>query len=286
MLQGALAGLGSGGLYAVLAVCLTLMSRLVRVVNFAQSATAMMGAYVAVWLISEHGWSIWSATVIGIVIGGALSALLGLIIATWLSEAETSSRSAVTVAALLLLISLSFILFGNEPQPFRPLIAGPAFTVGDVVVTRLTVVIVALSVAIAVGCKLVLSRSAIGVKLRALSERPTTAELSGIPTRPLSVAVWAFTGVLATLVIALIAPTQSSDAISLSMLVVPSAAAALLGGFQRLDLAVVGGLVLGVLEGAAAQLEQLSIIRYFIPFLVIVGLLLWNQRKEVWDAQR
>ena len=38
--------------------------------------------------------------------------------------------------------------------------------------------------------------------------------------------------------------------------------------------------------GAVAQSDRLSVLRYFLPFLVIVALLLWTQRKEVWDAAR
>ena len=49
MIQGALGGLAAGGVYAVLGVCLTLMARLVRVVNFAQAATGMFGAVSAIW---------------------------------------------------------------------------------------------------------------------------------------------------------------------------------------------------------------------------------------------
>ncbi|GAA2966456.1 branched-chain amino acid ABC transporter permease [Actinokineospora diospyrosa] len=286
MLQGALAGLAAGGLYAVLAVCLTLMSRLVRVVNFAQSATGMFGCYVAVWLSVHVGLPTWAATVVGIVLGGGLSALLGWIISTWLAEADIGTRSAVTVAVLLLLISLSFILFGNKPQPFHPILDGPAFSVNGVVVSQVTVVTVVLSVVIALGCRALLTKTSFGLELRALSERPTTAELMGIPAKPLAVAVWAATGLLSTLVISIVAPSQSNDATSLSMLVVPASAAALLGGFRRLDLAVVGGLVLGMAQGAVAQVDSLSVVRYFLPFLVIVGLLLWSQRKEVWDVAR
>ena len=286
MLQGALAGLAAGGLYAVLAVCLTLMSRLVRVVNFAQSATGMFGCYVAVYLSVDFGLPGWLATVVGIVLGGALSALIGWIVSTWLAEADTGTRSAVTVAVLLLLISLAFILFGNKPQPFRPVLAGPAFTVGGVVISEVTVVTVVLAAVVALGCHLVLGRTSLGVRLRALSERPTTAELLGIPAVPLSVAVWAATGVIATLVVSIVAPSQSNDPTSLAMLVVPAAAAALLGGFRRLGLAVVGGLALGMAQGAVAQSDHLSVFRYFLPFLVIVALLLWTQRKEVWDAAR
>jgi branched-chain amino acid transport system permease protein len=286
MIQGALAGLAAGGVYAVLGVCLTLMARLVRVVNFAQAATGMFGAFCAIWLVTIADVPIWLASLIGIVIGGILSALIGLIAATWLSESDTTTRSAMTVGPLLILISLSFVLFGNKPQPFAPIIAGAAFETAGVVISRLTIATVSLAIVVAVAVRLLLARTSIGTQLRALSERPTTAELIGIPSKILSVSVWFATGIISATVIIIVAPSQSNDAISLSMLIVPAAAAALLGGFRRLDLAVVGGLLLGTLSGLVAQIDQVSLIRNFLPFLFIVVLLLWTQRKEVWDAAR
>ncbi|GAA2463718.1 hypothetical protein GCM10009857_31940 [Agromyces soli] len=223
---------------------------------------------------------------LGVLLAGVLSGVIGWIAATWLSEADTTTRSAMTVGPLLLLISLSFILFGNKPQPFASIISGPAFTVGGVVISQVTLVTVSLAIVVAVAVRILLTRTAIGTRLRALSERPTTAELLGIPSKPLSIAVWVVTGVISAIAIVVVAPTQSNDAISLAMLIVPAAAAALLGGFKRLDLAVVGGLVLGVLSGLVAQIDEVSLIRNFLPFLFIVVLLLWTQRKEVWDAAR
>lgn len=286
MIQGALAGLAAGGLYAVLGVCLTLMARLVRVVNFAQAATGMFGAFCAIWLVTAAGLPIWLGSLIGVIVGGALSAIIGLIAATWLSESDTTTRSAMTVGPLLILISLSFILFGNKPQPFAPIIAGAAFEVAGVVISWLTIATVSLAILVAVVVRLILVRTSIGTQLRALSERPTTAELIGIPSTVLSISVWFATGVISAVVIIMVAPSQSNDAISLSMLIVPAAAAALLGGFRRLDLAVVGGLLLGTLSGLVAQIDQVALIRNFLPFLFIVVLLLWTQRKEVWDAAR
>lgn len=286
MIQGAIAGLAAGGLYAVLAVCLTLMARLVRVVNFSQAATGMFGGFCAVWLVTQAGLPIWLGSVIGILIGGLLSAAIGFIAATWLSEADTTTRSAMTVGPLLLLISLSFILFGNKPQPFTPIIAGPAFSTGGVVISQVTVATVGMAVVVAVGVHLLLTRTKVGTRLRALSERPTTAELLAIPSRPLSIAVWFVTGIISAIVIVIVAPSQSNDAISLSLLIVPAAAAALLGGFRRLDLAVVGGIALGMLGGLVAQIDQVALVRNFLPFVFIVILLLWRQRKEVWDAAR
>ncbi|GAB3119781.1 branched-chain amino acid ABC transporter permease [Glaciibacter psychrotolerans] len=285
MLQGALAGLAAGGLYAIIAVCLTLMARLVRVVNFSQVAIGMFGAFSAV-AFAGLGVPIWLATLGGVLVGAALSAALGWIIATWLSESSINNRSAVTVGSLLMLIALSFLLFGTKPQSFKPLLAGPAFTLGNVVISQVTVTLVVLSIVVAIAAKLMLTKTTIGIRLRALSERPTTAELIGIPSKPLSIAVWVTTGVICTIVVSIVAPTQSNDAMSLSMIIVPAAAAALVGGFRRLDLAVIGGLTLGMLDGALAQFDQLTVLRYFLPFLIIVGLLLWTQRKEVWDAAR
>ena len=286
LLQGALAGLASGGLYAVLAVTLTLMSRLVRVVNFAQAATGMFAAFSAVWLASSLGLPVWLATIAGVVIGALLSGIIGWIAATWLSEASVTLRSAMTVAPLLMLISLSFILFGNKPQPFSPILSGAAFTASGVVVSWVTVTMVLLAVVVAVACSLLLRKTTIGTKLRALSERPTTAELIGIAAKPLSIGVWAVTGAISAITIMVIAPSQSNDAISLSMLIIPASAAALLGGFRRLDLAVVGGLALGMITGIVAQIPSVQFVRNFIPFLFIVILLLWSQRKEVWGEAR
>lgn len=286
MIEGALAGLAAGGVYAVLGVCLTLMSRLVRVVNFAQAATGMFGAFCAVWLVTRVGMPAWAANILGVLVGGLLSAAIGWIAAIWLSEASITNRSAMTVGPLLLLISLSFILFGNKPQAFAQIISGPAFRIGGVVINYVTIATVSLAVVVALAAGLILTRTRVGTLLRALSERPTTAELLGIRSSLLSVAVWAVTGMISAIVVIVVAPTQSNDATSLSMLIVPAAASALLGGFRRLSLAVIGGLLLGMLGGLVAQVEQLAMVRSFLPFLFIVMLLLWGQRKEVWDAAR
>lgn len=285
MLQGALAGLALGGVYAIIAVCMTLMAQLVRVINFAQAAIGMFAAYLAVWLTSQR-MPVPLAIVIGLAAGVAISLVIGLVISRWLAEAPLSSRSAVTIAALLLLIALSYIVFGTKPQPFRALVSGTALTIGDVTISMVTVVMLALALVLALAAFLVLRFTMIGTKLRAISDRPTAAELLGIPVRGYSLALWAVTGLVVSFVVLLIAPTQTSDALTLSMLVVPSAAAALLGAFRRLDLALAGGLLLGMIQGATAQFPSLVLIRDWIPLILIVIFLLWNQRKEVWDAAR
>lgn len=285
MLQGAIAGLAIGSVYAIIAVCMTLMAQLVRVINFAQAAIGMFSAFLAASLTTERV-PMPIALIIGLVVGVVLSLVLGLVEARWLSESSISSRSAVTVAALLLLISMSFILFGTRPMNFRPIISGTAFELGGVVVSQVTVLLVALAIVVAVGSILLLRKTSVGTRLRAISDRPVAAELLGIRVNTLTLGVWAFTGFIVTAVILVVAPTLTADAMTLSMLVIPASAAALVGAFRRLDLALIGGALLGVLQGATAQVPELVIARDWIPLVIIVVLLLWNQRKEVWDAAR
>jgi branched-chain amino acid transport system permease protein len=285
MVQGALAGLAIGGVYAIVAVCLALMFTLGRVINFAQSAVGMFGAFLAAAL-TQQGLPVAVSAVLGILSGALVSAAIGATIAIWMPEAGTGQRSAVTVGALLLLLSLSYILFGTEPMSFVPLVSGRAFEVDGVVIGQTTVVVVALAVLLVVVSKVVLGRTSLGTRLRAVADRPVAAELVGIRVTALALAVWLGSGLAVTLAVLVVAPTQTSDAPSLALLVVPAAAAALLGGFTSLYVALAGGLVLGMVQGVIAEAGGWSPLREWIPLTVIVALLLWNQRQEVWDAAR
>jgi len=283
MVQGALAGLAIGGVYAVIAVYMTLMARLVRVINFSQAVVGMFGAFLAA-SIARAWFPVPVAVIIGILVGSVLSGLIGLIIGTWLPEASTSARSAVTVSSLLALLTLSYVIFGTDPIRFTVLISGRAFEIGDVIFGNITVVMIAMAVLVAVIAKLVLDRTRVGVQLRAIADRPIAAELIGIRVGLLTQSVWLLSGLVVT--IAIVAPAQTSDAFSLSMLVINAAAAALLGGYRRLDVALVGGLVLGMMQGAIAQFGEWILLQQWLPLVVIVLLLLWNQRKVVWDVAR
>lgn len=285
MLQGAVAGLALGGVYAVIAVTMTLMAQLVRVINFAQAAVGMFAAFLAAWLAAD-GMPVLLALLLGLAVGALISLLIGWILGRWLAEANVSERSAVTVAALLLLISLSFIVFGTKPMTFPPLVSGTAFEVAGVVVSQVTVLVLVLALLVALGAWLMLAKTSVGVKLRAIADRPIAAELAGIPVRGLTFGVWVFSGLIVTVLVMVIAPTQTADAVSLSMLVIQASAAALLGAFRRLDLALIGGLLLGMLQGALAQFESMTVLRDWVPLVFIVLFLLWNQRKEVWDEAR
>lgn len=296
MLSSAISGIGPGGYYAAVAVLLILMAQLTRTVNFSQVAVGMIGAYFSVGLAAGQfqtsiklGFKVPMivAVILGILIAGLVSALIGWIIAQWLPEASSTARSAVTVAGLLLLIGLAYIIFGSRPQPFKPIIFGPLVELpGNIIITKIAIFSIGLALVVAILAKVLLSRTMLGVRLRAIADRQTAAELLGVNVKLMNVSVWFFTGIISGILVVFIAPTQSSDIFTLSMIVVPGAAAALIGAFKNIWAGLIGGILLGVVQGFFAGLPELTYLRDWVPIVVIVVFLLWNQRKEVWDVAR
>jgi branched-chain amino acid transport system permease protein len=296
VLSSAISGIGPGGYYAAVAVLLILMAQLTRTVNFSQVAVGMIGAYFSVGLAAGQfqtsiklGFKVPMivAVILGILIAGLVSALIGWIIAQWLPEASSTARSAVTVAGLLLLIGLAYIIFGSRPQPFKPIIFGPLVELpGNIIITKIAIFSIGLALVVAILAKVLLSRTMLGVRLRAIADRQTAAELLGVNVKLMNVSVWFFTGIISGILVVFIAPTQSSDIFTLSMIVVPGAAAALIGAFKNIWAGLIGGILLGVVQGFFAGLPELTYLRDWVPIVVIVVFLLWNQRKEVWDVAR
>ncbi|NUP74385.1 MAG: branched-chain amino acid ABC transporter permease [Sinomonas sp.] len=285
MFEGIVSGLVSGAAYAILGVCAVVLFRLVGVLDFSQAAVGSVGAYLA-YSLAGAGLPIGLAAPIGILGSGALACLLGTGMAVWFSEAGIMSRSAVTIASLILLLAAGHRAFGNQARDIPQIVPAASFQVAGVDVSLSTVVSLAVALGVALVVSLVLQRTKTGLRLRAVAERPTTAELLGINARSMSVLVWLVIGCLSCLAILLVAPTQSPTFTTLSFLIVPALAAGVLGGFQRIWLAIAGGLGIGALQGLGSRLPGIAGYQGIIPFLAIVVLLMWARRKEIWDASR
>ena len=286
MFTSIVAGLAAGGAYARLGVCLVFTYRLVSVVNFTGAAIGATGTFAMV-MTHEWGLDLPLAILAGLTVGTITAALLGAVMMKWFSGAPPQTKAAVTVALLVGMVALGLrITGGQHPRPFPDLVPGAAFSLAGVVVTRAALVTITLALLFTVVATAFLNKTRTGLKLRALAERPMTAELMGIPTRRLSIGVWAVMGLTTTLALMIIAPQRAPNFMTFSMLVVPAFAAALIGSFRSFWLTLIGGICLGLLEGMAAGLSALAQFRSAVPFLIILAVLLWSQRKARWDEAR
>ena len=173
----------------------------------------------------------------------------GWIIATWLPEATSTTRSAVTVAGLLFFLSVSYLQFGTRPAGARPARIRASRSFGVVTITQLSLAPDPAGDRARRVSKLVLTKTPLGVQLRAISDRQTAAELLGINVKVLQIGVWAFTGAVMALAISFAGNSQAANAGVMVNLIIPGAAAALIGAFKRMDLAIIGGILLGGIQG-------------------------------------
>lgn len=282
----AVAGLSAGGAYAILGVCAIFTYRLVAVVNFTGAAIGASGTFAMVALY-ELGMPLLPAALLGIVAGALAAVLVGLVMTTWFANANASTKAAVTAALLVGIIAIGLRLTGGQhPHFFPELIPGSAFRLAGIEVTWAAVVTLLISVVFTVATEQFLARTRTGLELRALSQRPMAAELIGVRVRLLALGVWALMGAVTSFALMIIAPLRSPDFMSLSLLVVPALAAALIGAFVSFRAALLGGVMIGVIEGLASGLDAFSQYRSTVPFLVILAVLLWSQRGARWDEAR
>ena len=282
----AVAGLSAGGAYAILGVCAIFTYRLVAVVNFTGAAIGAAGTFAMVGLY-ELGVPLPAAAILGVTAGALAGMAIGLVMTTWFANSNASTKAAVTAALLVGIIAVGLRLTGGQhPHYFPELIPGSAFRLASVEVTWASVTTLVLAVVFTILTEQFLARTRTGLQLRALSQRPMAAELIGIRVRLLALGVWAVTGSVTTLALMIIAPLRSPDFASLSLLVVPALAAALIGAFTSFRAALIGGVMIGVLEGAVSAINFVSQYRSTVPFIVILAVLLWSQRGARWDEAR
>ena len=112
------------------------------------------------------------------------------------------------------------------------LFPGSAFRLAGVEVTIASALTIGLAVLFTVAADRFLNATRTGLHLRALSERPMAAELLGVRVQLLSVLVWAVTGTFTTFALMIIAPHRSPNFMTLSLLVVPALAAALVAALS------------------------------------------------------
>jgi branched-chain amino acid transport system permease protein len=281
----AVTGIASGVAYAAIGLCLVLTYQISGLINVSQGIVAGVGAFTTA-SVYDHDVSLALAVVVGVLAGALLAAGQGVILAVWFFDASSTIRTSVTIAMTVTLLAGAERVFGHEPRLFPLLLGGHAVTVGTVRVQWVNVVALCVLLIVAGGLRAAERHTRMGAKMRAVSLRPHTAELLGVRSRRIVIGVWAFAGAAATAGLLVVTPTRQSDLTSMTLLVVPALAAALLGGLKDYRLVIVAGLAIGMLEAMALSWGVVAQYRQALSFLVIVVGLLFTQRAVVWDERR
>ena len=188
-------------------------------------------------------------------------------------------------ASIVTAMAIGNRVLDGKAYRFPDLFEGATVRLGGIGLPVASVVETLLAVGLAVGVGLFLTRTRAGAQMRAISQRPTTAQLLSIPVTRLTVAVWAFASGVSTLAIVFVLPTSTTSFPTLAYTILGALAAALFGLLKHLLVVAAGGLLIGVLQSMIIP-TPLGNYTAAIPFVVIVAVMLYWRRNDVWAEAR
>jgi branched-chain amino acid transport system permease protein len=242
-----LSGLTSGFVFAAFALCLVLIFRATRIVNFGQGAQAMFSTYLALEVI-QRGGSYWLALVVALVTGFLIGAVIERVIVRPVETGPEINAVIVTLGVFVSLVALASLLFGNTFEPFPAAFGVGGISIGDTAInlTPQNLFVIA-AVLVAMGALLVLFQfTSLGLQMRASAFGQEVARLLGVRVGRMLTLGWALAGMVGALAGMLIASGSFIFPAYMDGLVVFGFVAAVLGGLDSFLGAVVGGLVLGL----------------------------------------
>lgn len=243
-------GLVLGAIYALGAIGVTLVFGVMRFAHLAHGDLATLGAFLALAVVWGTGLSPWAALPVAMI--GAAAVAIG---ADRLFYAHLRRRPLIltVIASLgvaLMLRSLVQIFFGVDPIVYVRGLVRPDDYWGVRLRDR-EILTMAVALGLVAALMLFLTFTRWGKAMRAMSDNPDLARLSGVDTRVVTALTWGIVGALAAAAgFFLGINTELRSMMGWSVLL-PVFAAAILGGVGRVEGALVGGLVVGVLEECA-----------------------------------
>lgn len=253
-------GLGQGGVYALIAVSFVIIYRATGVLNFAQPALMILGAFATSVFATQLGLPFWAAVLLAMLVLAAASVGIERVAIRPMVGRPAFSAAIVTVGLFIVLLVLAFRLFDSNPRtvgdPWQLNTlclggeVGESFGVvsctGGVQIYESAVARIVIALAVIGLLGWWLARSKVGLAMRATSLDQETSLAQGINVGRMFSVSWAIGGGLVALAGALLAANGSVIQATDAFFALVALPAIIVGGLDSLKGAVIGGIVVGV----------------------------------------
>ena len=249
LIQTLISGLSLGSIYALIALGYTMVYGIAKMLNFAHGDIIMVGAYAVITAVFTIGLPPFIAILISI----ALCALLGIVIEFLayrpLRQAQPLAVLITAIGVSYLLQNLALLIYGSEQKAFPTIVALPTVHIGGVYIDGITLATLVVTAVIMVALSLFINKTRMGKAMRAVSEDKEAAELMGISVNRTITVTFAIGSALAGVAAIFygaaytyIRPTTGA------MPGIKAFTAAVFGGIGSIPGAMLGGILLGVIE--------------------------------------
>ena len=242
-------GLRTGSIYALIALGYTMVYGIAKMINFAHGDIIMVGAYALYVAIINMQLPAIPAVLLTCVTCAVLGVVIEKVAYKPLRKAPPLAVLITAIGVSYFLQSASLLIFGATPIPFKSIINVPAVKLGSVTVSGLTIVTLIVTTVCMIALTLFINKTKAGSAMRAVSEDKGAASLMGINvnrTISMTFAIGSFLAAVAGILY--ICQYQSLRPTLGALPGIKAFVAAVLGGIGSVPGAMIGGILLGIIE--------------------------------------
>mgnify|MGYP002621978572 CR=1 FL=1 len=284
LFQFILNGLTNGSLYALMAVGVTMVYKSLGMLNFSHGDIMMIGTFIVLTLI-KSGIPLLAAILIGVIATAAIGFLLERLILRRVEFSSFTNLLIATVGVSYILRNGAMVIFGTNPQRFPSLFSQVPISIAGFKVSPQSIGIILVSLALIIALHLFFTKVKVGKCMELASSNAQSAAMMGINVSHMRFLTFGISAGLACIAGALIAPLTYARPDMSATIGLKAFAAAILGGIGNLWGALLGGIILGVVEAlgagyiSSAYRDAFSfIVLFLVLFIKPTGLL--NRKIE------
>ena len=286
-LQLLVGGIAQGCVYGLIALGFVLIYKATELVNFAQGDLMMLGAFAAVTFIEIFGMPFWLGFVLAMVVMAVFGYLLDVSVLRRLIGQPTFAVVILTISLGFVLRAVAGGIWGQDPITLATPFTGKKIEMAGAVLGLENLAIIVGTILLSGVLYAYFRFTKLGIAMQASSQNQLAAYYMGIPVKVVFSLIWGISAAVAAAAGVLLAPISLVDP-QMGFVGIKAFAAAVIGGFGSLPGALLGGLLIGVVEPFAAAYLPKGIpeTSAYILMLVILtvrpqGLFAQIQRKKV-----
>ena len=275
-----LLGLGLGALYALGAQGLIVIYRGSGVLNFALGAIGIMGAYLEWELTVNYGWAFVPALLVGVAFSAAIGVMSQLCIMRPLRRASPLVRVIATLGLLSTFQAIVVLKYGTSSEYVPSKLPTSILRIhGGIFITEDRVILLTIAVVLTGLLTLLYRRTKFGLGTTAVAENERAAAAIGWSPNRIAALNWGLGSGLAGLAAILIVPITTLQATTMTNLIIACLAAALVASFRSFGIALVAGLLVGVLQSELTRYVTQPGVAPSAPFVVVIIILVVRGRS-------
>ena len=270
-----IAGLATGALYALVAIGFTLLWQTSQTINFAQGEFVMLPAFFMLAAM-KAGLPFWAAIIVGFVLSMAILgfAFKRLLVDPMLQHGVLPLAIATMALSTFLKESVK-TFYSAEASPFPSLAPDVDLNVFGVPISWQNIAILIVALMTVLALQYLLDNTFVGRQMQAAAQNPTVARILGVPVERMILYTFLINAALVALASLLISPIYLAKFTNGETLGLAAFVAAIVGGFNQIRGAVVGGLLLGVVDNLSAAYVSTQY-RSAIPMFLLIVIILFR----------